>query len=441
MLIKVGRFQVNLSMQKNANHPYMWSRGGMGSYYDPMKDKKGQALSVQAFYMAYGASADISSCITEVQKWTGKGGYAYNDPKTGEEVNDNFKVELDKMFNSAHSTNSTFKDFRNQMIFGRMLTGNAYAFIITDLMRTKVLGLQVIDPRTISIVSDKYGTVYRYIQHVVGGEPIILQPEQVVHWKKGSHPNNPLFGMTNLEPAMWEVKTDLSSMISNYKFFENNAIPAAQYIMDETLSEEEIKKAVEFMKNQHGGAENRHKTTALMGIKEIKQLQLSNKDIEFIAGRKLSRQKVCSVFGVPEFLLGYTESVNNNNGAELFRKFIDGTIQGEEDDFESFINDQLFVRLGINDIVEYVVKKQQVEKEFDIIKSALDEYVKGAITLRTYKTKTGQEITPEDEKNEMIDKYIIQQGASEILLEDVGSQDFEAAKNAEAINALIQNDV
>lgn len=420
----------------NSRRPVLY---GSKFSFDPQRDKMGQKINANSLYTIHNNNGDVAGCVREIQKWTAKAGFRFVDPADTEtDIEGDFAVELKKFFNSEHSTTPTFKTLREQLIFDREVSGNAYAHIIRNIEGTKVLGLQVVDPRTMSIVSDKHGSIYRYVQHTTNTtEGVIFEPSEIIHWKRGQHPNTPLFGLPAIEPIIWEVKTDLSAMVSNYKFFENNAIPAALYIMDETLSEEELDKAVKFIKDQHGGAENRHKPSALMGVKEIKQMQLSQKDIEFLAGRELSRQKVCGAYGVPEFLLGYTKAVNNNNGEELFRKFIEGTIQDEEDDFESLINDQLFVRLGIQDIVNYQVRPQRVETEFKIIESALSEYKNGAITLRQYKIKTGQKVTDEDEKNPMLDQYIIHQGASAISIEDVGAQDLTAAKNAEAMKNLM----
>lgn len=425
-----------LLTKKNEGHPAPVLFGSRFSH-DPQRDKTGVRINAHSFYTIHNNNGDVAGCVREIQKWTCKGGYRFIDPNnTDEEIGGNFEKELNRFFNSPASTAKTFKKLKDRLIFDREISGNAFCYIVRNVLNNKVLGLQPIDPRTISIVSDKHGTIYRYIQ-TTNAETIVFEPHEILHWKRGEHPNNPLFGLSPVEPIIWEVKTDLSAMISNYKFFENNAIPAAIYIMDETMSDEELTKAVDFMKKNHSGAENRHKSSALMGVKEIKQMQLSQKDIEFLNGRALSRKKVCGAYGVPEFLLGYTDSVNNNNGSELFRKFIEGTIQDMETDFESFVNDQLFPLLGIEEMVIFDIKAQQVETQFEIVKNALEEFTKGALTLRQYKNKTKQKITDEDEKNPMFDQYIIHAGASAIILEDVGSQDLEVAKNAEAIKALI----
>lgn len=403
---------------------------------DPSRDKTGVKVTADSLVTVHNNNGDVAGCVRELQKWSVKGGHRFVSPlDVDEDVEGTLAIELRRFFNSPYSTTPTFKKLRDQMIFDREVSGNAFAYIIRNVTGTKILGLQVLDPRTVSIVSDKHGTVYRYIQRT-STEAVEFEPIEILHWKRGHHPNNPLFGMSPIEPIIWEVKTDLSAMVSNYKFFENNAVPAAQYIMDETLSDKELEEAVAFIKKQHGGAENRHKPSALVGVKEIKQIQLSHKDIEFLEGRKMSRQKVCGAYGVPEFLLGITDSVNNNNGEELFRKFIEGTVQDLEADFESFINDQLFSRLGIDGLVEFKVRTQRVETQAKIVESALNEFKSGAITLRQYKLKTGQKITADDEANEMIDQYIIHQGAGAVSIEDVGTQNLEAVRNAEAIKAL-----
>ena len=52
----------------------------------------------------------------------------------------------------------------------------------------------------------------------------------------------------------------------------------------------------------------------MKGIEKIETFDLSRKDMQFLEGRAFTREKVCEAYGVPAFILGITEKVNNNNG-------------------------------------------------------------------------------------------------------------------------------
>ena len=169
---------------------------------------------------------------------------------------------------------------------------------------------------------------------------------------------------------------------------------------------------------------------------------MTQKDMEFVVGRKFNTDKVCSTFGVPKFLLGYSETVNYSSGAKLLEKFYVGTIQPMEDSLANQINSQLFMKLGIYDKVKFKFIEQNFGEEADTTRLALEEYRAGTITLRQYKLQTGKEITADDEKELFIDSHIIHAGASAILLDDVGVDpvvDPNDAQTAENMVKVLEN--
>jgi len=56
--------------------------------------------------------------------------------------------------------------------------------------------------------------------------------------------------MSLLETIVYDVLGDEASVIMNYYYFDNDAIPSALYIMDKNLSEDEQKLLLENIKSQ-----------------------------------------------------------------------------------------------------------------------------------------------------------------------------------------------
>ena len=65
-------------------------------------------------------------------------------------------------------------------------------------------------------------------------------------------------------------------------------MPNSIIILKDGISEDEYKSVITQMKAQFSGGVNRHKVSTNTGIKEIKTIGQSNKDIEFIAPRQFS---------------------------------------------------------------------------------------------------------------------------------------------------------
>lgn len=99
-----------------------------------------------------------------------------------------------------------------------------------------------------------------------------------------------------MEGLIVDVLADTEAGLSNYYFFKNNAVPSQIIVLDDNMSDKEKKFAVEQFKNQFSGGKNAHKISAVTGVKDIKKLQESIKDMEFDTLRGFTTNKVCATF-------------------------------------------------------------------------------------------------------------------------------------------------
>lgn len=412
--IEIG-FSLNTQKNEFTPRPITWgsllersSRTGLGEY----------KIDVHTLFSIYRMNSDIRNCVRELQNNTGKSGHSFVNPKNPEAIiPDNKYFEIESLFNSSESTHKSLNQLLKRTVRDIEVAGNAY-WVVLKNDAGKPIGFQPADPRTIAIIADKSGMIYKYIQKVIGEDTIEYEPTDIIHFKGDDDPVHEVFGLGKLEPIIWEARTDSAAMISNYKFFENNAVPSALYILDEKIPVDNLKSKFEEIKKHFGGAQNYKKAGAVVGVKDIKMLNMSQKDMDFLAGRKFSTDKICAAFGVPKFLLGYTEAVNNNNGVELKQNFFEDTIIPIEQMIEAAINSQ-FIAHYYSDIV-FIFNPHSFSSAKDLEQRATILYQAGLKTLRQAKTMMGDEITPEDEATENFDAYIIHNGASAVLLPDVG---------------------
>ena len=421
----------NLVLNYGKNSPEQTTRGlyfTRRPFYskDSENDMVGARIDVTALYMIYKRQSDVYACIRKWRQTVGKTGYSWVDPDDPEEeVSDKIADQLDAVLSFNNGDRKTFNDFKSQIIRDLGVSANAYATYVTNQSGTEILGLQVLDPRTMAVVVDKHGTLIRYIQRVVGYDPVFFTPDEIIHWKDDSDPEQPVFGYSRIESILWEAKTDLSAMISNYTFFDNDAKPSTVYVMDGGVSKEDLQKMKEKMDSKYSGAGNRNKTSIMSGVKEIKTLGVSQKDMEFIQQRKFSTAKICGAYGVPEFVLGYTEAVNNNNGVELKKDFILDTIVPLEKLFAETLNSTLLVRMGLEQDAKFKFNPQVIYEASEVEKRVIELFRNGMITLRQSKNMMGVEITTDDEQQENFDAYILHSGGGAILLDDVGIDPIE----------------
>lgn len=304
-------------------------------------------ISAQSFFTIYRSHGDVSACVRELSESVGISGYEWLDKRdSNAEPN---KLEID-LVEEILNKNRSFRRFKAKVIQHASISGNAYVHIEKN-MDGQPIGLGFVDPRQMYVITDQAGAILKWIQRKNGGvETVEFLPEEIAHFKMMDDTDSAVFGLSPMEPVIWEVRSDLAAMNSNFAFFQNYSVPAAQYILDDELTDEEQTSAIAQIEEQIKGAENAHKSLAVKGVKDIKQMMISNRDMEFMVLRKFTTEKVCATYGVPKGVLNYTDSVNYSNGKEQTQKFWEGTIEPLEESFAEFINKILLPKLGIETI-------------------------------------------------------------------------------------------
>jgi HK97 family phage portal protein len=413
----IGKIEKNESLPAGVARPV-----AIDSIFSAMKSNAGTEykISVHSLYAIYRMNSDIRNCVREIQQGVGKSGYNLVNPDDPTiEPSPSQWNQLQSVLNSESSTHKSWKDLLSRTVRDIEIAGNAY-WVKLKNAGGQVLGFQPVDPRTMVIIAQPTGEIVQYIQKMNETKVREYDPEDIVHFKGEDDPVNEVFGMGKLEPIIWEARTDNAAMISNYKFFENNAIPSALYILDEKIPKETLKAKMAEIKEAYGGADNYKKVAGLIGVKDVKMLNISQKDMDFLAGRKFSTEKICASFGVPKFMLGYTDTVNNNNGTELEKNFYEKTILPIEQNIQSTINQQYLSMTDLSDW-QFVFEENLFNNPKETEERARLMYESGMMTLRQVKRMLGEEITPEDEDEINFDKYIVHRGAGAVLLEDIGN--------------------
>lgn len=390
------------------------------SYFDDTQLKRPQGglfnslsldafrISVDVFYTIWRSSGDVFSCVKELRDNVGSNGYTLENAINADKDADTAEVlQFQKFFGNR------FIPLKKKLIRDLQVTGNAYLFLRKNKLG-KPLDFQVLDPRTMSVVTKKDGEIVKWIQRA-GTEVEEFEPQEIAHWTTESDPNSPVFGLSPLEPILIEVKTDLAALVSNYVLFENEGKPAVHYVLDENVDEANSKNIISYIQENLKGADNRHRSVVLQGVKEIKPISLSPADMEFNVLRRFSTEKVCSAYGVPKSILNYTDSVNYSNGENQKEKFWEGTIAPLEKEMEIFIDEKVMPMLGLTKI-----KFKCNSRRFDSEDGIRKDLAMGVITINEARKKRGYQYYEPSEMGEFVDKPIIFSGSSAVPVLDVG---------------------
>lgn len=356
--------------------------------------------TTELFYTLFRKNTDIKSAVTKLQSTTGRSGYYLE--RNGEKVED---MKMDALFHAIRS-------LKSDIIRDLTVAGSAFVLAVKNHFG-EVIELQTLDPRSIQIVANKYGEILKYIQRV-GANIQEYEPEEIYQLTDIKDPDNEILGLSKIEAIIYDVSGDNEAMKANYAFFKNNAIPNTILILEDGMTDEEYASAMKQFKEQFGGGANRHKVSTNTGIKDIRTLGQTNKDMEFLALRQFTTEKVCSALGVPKTLLGYHNEVNYSTSDSSYRIFIEDTIRPLEDLLAGFFTEILRTEFQDDAIRFFFVDDRDFDRTVKI-----DEYIKmlnnGLITIDEVRTEMGYEAYWIDATN----KPIIKQGFE--FVEDIGT--------------------
>jgi len=208
------------------------------------------------------------------------------------------------------------------------ISGNVYWVFIKDVDDKDLL--VSLDPSRVKVVPSESGlSIAGYIYSTGKGQRIKLGTDVVTHFKT-FNPINPFIGIGTIQAAAYDIDSNLATSVWNQTFFENSARPDVAIIMDEntTLDADDSERIKAEWNTKHQGIQNSHKMTLMQGaIKDIKNLQPTNRDMDFVNLKRMTRDEILAIFRVPKAIMAITEDVNRANAEAGAVVFSENTIK------------------------------------------------------------------------------------------------------------------
>jgi HK97 family phage portal protein len=190
------------------------------------------------------------------------------------------------------------------------LTGNAYWYIAKNKLGTPA-EIWLMHSQFVKVVPDKKEFIRGYLWEMYG-KKIAFSPEEVIHFKY-PNPKSMYYGMGPLEAAAWGVDTNDYMQRYEAGLFKNQARPDGVLETEQSLNDPEFKRLQRMWVNAHQGVDKAGKTAILEKGLKYKAVQMSPRELGFLTGRKLTREEICAIFGVPLSKLGIVTDVNRAN--------------------------------------------------------------------------------------------------------------------------------
>jgi len=384
--------------------------------------------SLDDLYYFYNNVVDIKRAIGKIQDTVVNGGVSYYN-KQNEEAKVNLaNVSKIKSILEYSNEDKLYTD----TVMDLNIAGNCYWLMLKNANGV-VIGLQRLDPRTVSLFVNENGDVVMYVQSVNGVKKA-YDEKDIIHIVKDTSTYNEILGISPIEAIIKEAMTEIKSQDTNVSFYENGGVPSYLYILEENLNTEQYQALKEEIEKNYKGADKKFKSGIIPFVKDIKTVTLSQREAEYVATRTMSTQKIVVAFGVDKFLLGYTDAVQRGNSADIRQEFYDSTVRSYEFIFEQVMNRTLLPRLGINDIV-YRINKSSFSTNIALIDSSRNDVINGVITINEARRIRGLE--PSD--NDLADELLIGGMLLDDLVFDQTAQVKEVKAKLEKKTAVIDN--
>lgn len=212
--------------------------------------------------------------------------------------------------------NKSYELFR-WMVFNQIfcsgectLTANA----LNPLFKADLNGwyVKILDTRGIRKTADDYGDIefYEYVTRK-GREKFL--PEQVLNYIAFPNTDNPIYGISKFNRIYMEAITNFEANSRQMYFFKNNAVPNLMVMVDQEKVAD--KKAIDALKamrdKKFTWSENASKPLITDIVKDIKQLDVSNVEMDFISLRKENDKDFAVIFLMDTRLIGLSKETGS----------------------------------------------------------------------------------------------------------------------------------
>ena len=349
----------------------------------PERNVKGFLTAYSEIYSLFGISLRIATAVGEV-KWR-----LYK----GSERSERSQV--------AEHPILTLLDFANEFQTGQEiieltqlhmdLAGKAYWYLPKNGLGVPS-EVWVLPPHLMKIVPSEKGSIAGYT-YQSGSEQIPFSRNEIIRFPMPD-PVNPYGGIGYAQPAAVELDSEAYAGRWNRNFFYNSARADAVLEAEGHLSDDQYEELRTQWASRHQGISRAHKIAVLEGGLKYKQIQVSQKDMDFPNLRRQTRENLMFTFGIPLSVMGITENVNRANAEAGDYTFARWLIKPRLTRIKNKLNEQLLPMFSLAKGVEIdfdEVVPETVEQKKGLAESGVKA---GYMTINEGRKLTGLDPIP-----------------------------------------------
>jgi len=281
-----------------------------------------------------------------------------------------------RLFNNVSPYMNRFALWESVIVWLSM-RGECFWRLIRNEVNPQPVRIRVLEPEQMrEIIKDGEIAQWEYREPMTAQREMI-DPKDIIQFKY-YNPYNRFRGMSPLVPASLGLHIDISAAAYNYYFFNNDATPAIILSTEQELDSGEADAIEGRWNKKNRGLKKKGKASVLSRGAKAQQLSLAQKDIEYMAQRKWSREEVFGVLGVPPALAMVLEHASiKSNIREQKKQLFENNLIPKMTMFEDVLRTEFFEREKLGSTLHALFDLEQV----DALREDMGEKIKQGILL------------------------------------------------------------
>lgn len=274
-----------------------------------------------------------------------------------EEIDDSPLAELFARPNPYISGNKQME----RIVMHLYLGGNALLSRVRPSKNAPTVELWPLPPDAVSVVPGRDSLIDRYV-YEWDGVKRNFDPEEILHLTF-TDPSNLYWGISPLQAIARTVDTDAEAVRWNKITLQNLARADGILSFKDPLTKEQYEEARAQVASQRAGSENAHGVWVLGSNASFTPITLSPAELDFIESRKMTREEILAVYGVPKAIVGLVEHATQSDVEAMERIFWRDTVITLLDDLKSAFNLALAPEYGDGIEIRYDVSNVDALRE------------------------------------------------------------------------------
>jgi HK97 family phage portal protein len=203
-------------------------------------------------------------------------------------------------------------------------------------------------PSRMRPVPDATGYLSGFIYESAFGEPIAFTADEIV-WQRYPNPLDEFAPMSPLAAARLAADTTNAMQKANKNLFDQGLMAGGLIVPETdkvTFSEEQARELEVLLDRRLKGVDKAHRWSVLRYEAQIKGLNVTPREAEWVSGMQMSLRQVCNVYGVPAPLMNDPASATLANVREFQRQLWEHSLQPDADFAAAEIEEQLLPMFG-----------------------------------------------------------------------------------------------